>query len=177
MCRRNSSRPSARHGPPRSGSASSRRPGNAPPAPAVRLRLQGAAVLSAPGRSPSRPARPWLSEKRIDHQVLGTWARTSSPTGLPPAALRGRGTACLNDTLAEWWRRIMRRIFSWIASVPMPGAQAAAAELERAVAAGRHRGRSSPPMWKAPTSVRSPLDTFWAKAQAAGRADPHPSGG
>ena len=78
----------------------------------------------------------WLDEQRIDHQIVGTWPDIFG-YGLP----REQCTAwhrMLNDTLAEWTADNAKR-FSWISSVPLTDAEAAAAELERTVECGRHR--------------------------------------
>jgi aminocarboxymuconate-semialdehyde decarboxylase len=70
----------------------------------------------------------------------------------------------LNDTLAAWCADHAEQ-FSWIASVPMPGAEAAAAELERAVAAGAI-GAIVAANVEGTNLGEVALDAFWAKAQA-----------
>src|SRR5262249_56242632 len=82
---------------------------------------------------PVAARRAWLDEQGIDRQIIGTW---------PDLFGYGLATdACvawhrmLNDTLAAWGADNADR-FPWIASVPLVQAEAAAAELERAVGLG-----------------------------------------
>jgi aminocarboxymuconate-semialdehyde decarboxylase len=75
----------------------------------------------------------WLDEQGIDHQIVGTWPDIFA-YGLPPAACTA-WHRMLNDTLAEWCADNAKR-FSWICSVPLVDAEAAAAELRRSMAAG-----------------------------------------
>jgi aminocarboxymuconate-semialdehyde decarboxylase len=109
---------------------------------------------------PAAVRKAWLSEKHIDHQIVGTWPDIFA-YGLPPAACEA-WHRMLNDTLAEWCAD--HAAFSWIASVPMPGAEAAAAELERAVAAGAV-GAIVAANVEGTNLGEVPLDAFWAKAQ------------
>lgn len=104
----------------------------------------------------------WLNEQRIDHQIVGTWPDIFG-YGLP----RDDCIAwhrMLNDTLAEWTADNAKR-FSWISSVPLTDAEAAAAELERTANAGAIGVIIS-------TNVENtnigelPLDPFWSKAEA-----------
>jgi aminocarboxymuconate-semialdehyde decarboxylase len=104
----------------------------------------------------------WLAEKRIDHQILGTWPDIFA-YGLPAQACQA-WHRLLNDTLAAWCADHPHR-FSWIASVPMPGADAAAAELERAVGAGAV-GAIIASNVEGTNLGEVALDAFWAKAQA-----------
>ena len=136
-------------------------PGNAPPA----LRFDyGFAVRPFFPRlvEPVAARKAWLSEQRIDHQILGTWPDIFA-YGLPPAACQA-WHRMLNDTLAEWCAG-HPETFSWIASVPMPGAEAAAAELERAVGAGAI-GAIVASNVEGANLGEVALDGFWAKAQA-----------
>jgi aminocarboxymuconate-semialdehyde decarboxylase len=138
-------------------------PGNAPPA----LRFDyGFAVRSFFPHlvEPVEARKAWLAEKRIDHQILGTWPDIFA-YGLPPPACQA-WHRMLNDTLAAWCAD-HAGTFSWIASVPMPGADAAAAELERAVAAGAI-GAIVAANVEGTNLGEVPLDAFWAKAQALG---------
>jgi len=75
----------------------------------------------------------WLEEQRIDHQIVGTWPDIFA-YGLP----REHCIAwhrMLNDTLAEWTAD-NAKCFSWISSVPLTDAEAAAAELQRSADLG-----------------------------------------
>ena len=84
----------------------------------------------------------WMDEQKIDHQIVGTWPDIFG-YGLP----REHCIAwhrMLNDTLAEWTADNAQK-FSWISSVPLIDADAAAAELERAVERRRRSASSSPP--------------------------------
>jgi aminocarboxymuconate-semialdehyde decarboxylase len=108
--------------------------------------------------------RAWLDSTKIDRQIVATWPD-----------IYGYGLAAekciawhrvLNDTLAEWYADNSDR-FSWLASVPMPNAEDAVAELEWAykhdavgvmVAAnveGKNIGEVA-------------LDPFWRRAEALG---------
>lgn len=113
---------------------------------------------------PTAARKAWLAEKRIDHQVIGTWPDIFA-YGLPPPACEA-WHRMLNDTLAEWCAD-HADTFSWIASVPMPGAQAAAAELERAVRHGAI-GAIVASNVEGVNLGEVSLDAFWAKAQALG---------
>ena len=72
----------------------------------------------------------------------------------------------LNDTLAEWTADNAKR-FSWISSVPLTDAEAAAAELSA-------RLTSAPSAPSSPSNIENvnlgefPLDPFWRKAEALG---------
>ncbi len=136
-------------------------PGDAPPA----LRFDyGFAVRPFFPRlvEPAAARKAWLSEKRIDHQILGTWPDIFAYGLTPPACQAWH--RMLNDTLAVWCADHAEK-FSWIASVPMPGAEAAAAELERAVAAGAV-GAIVAANVEGTNLGEVALDAFWAKAQA-----------
>jgi aminocarboxymuconate-semialdehyde decarboxylase len=110
---------------------------------------------------PATVRKAWLAEKRIDHQIVGTWPDIFA-YGLPSPACAA-WHRMLNDTLAAWCADHAE--FSWIASVPMPGADAAAAELERAVAAGAI-GAIVAANVEGVNLGEVPLDALWAKAQA-----------
>jgi|SRR5690242_4348589 aminocarboxymuconate-semialdehyde decarboxylase len=75
----------------------------------------------------------WLDSERIDRQFVATWPDIYG-YGLP----RDHCAAwhrLLNDTLAEWCNQNSSRI-SFVASVPLPNADDAAAELARAAELG-----------------------------------------
>ena len=111
---------------------------------------------------PVAARKAWLDEKRIDHQVLGTWPDIFA-YGLPPQACTA-WHRMLNDTLGEWCAE-HRGQFSWIASVPMPDAEAAATELARAVGHGAI-GAIIASNVEGINIGEVALDPFWAKAQA-----------
>ncbi len=75
----------------------------------------------------------WLDSQRLDRQFVATWPDIYG-YGLP----RGDSAAwhrLLNDTLAEWCAENAARM-SFVASVPLPNAEDAAAELGRAATLG-----------------------------------------
>jgi aminocarboxymuconate-semialdehyde decarboxylase len=111
---------------------------------------------------PAAARKAWLAEKGIDHQVVGTWPDIFG-YGLAPQACAA-WHRMLNDTLGEWCAEHAAQ-FSWIASVPMPGAEAAAAELERAVGGGAV-GAIVASNVEGINLGEVPLDAFWDKAQA-----------
>jgi aminocarboxymuconate-semialdehyde decarboxylase len=110
---------------------------------------------------PAAARKAWLAEKRIDHQVVGTWPDIFA-YGLPPQACAG-WHRMLNDTLGEWCAEHAAQ-FSWIASVPMPDADAAAAELERAVGRGAV-GAIVASNVEGINLGEVALDAFWQKAE------------
>ena len=75
----------------------------------------------------------WLDQEGIDLQIVGTWPDIFG-YGLTADACSA-WHRMLNDTLAEWCADNKDR-FAWICSVPLTQAEAAAAELERAMAIG-----------------------------------------
>src|SRR5712675_1837482 len=106
----------------------------------------------------------WMEEQRIDHQINGTWPDIFA-YGLP----REQCIAwhrMLNDTLAEWTADNAKR-FSWISSVPLIDADAAAAELERTLNAGAVGVIISANIENVNIG-ELPLDPFWRKAEALG---------
>ena len=106
----------------------------------------------------------WLDEQHIDHQIVGTWPDIFG-YGLPQnACIAWHRT--LNDTLAEWCTDNAAR-FSWISSVPLTDAQAAAQELERSVNAGAVGAIISSNIENTNLGELD-LDTFWRKAEALG---------
>jgi aminocarboxymuconate-semialdehyde decarboxylase len=106
----------------------------------------------------------WMEQQRIDHQINGTWPDIFA-YGLP----REQCIAwhrMLNDTLAEWTADNAKR-FSWISSVPLIDAEAAAAELERTINAGAVGVIISANIENVNIG-ELPLDPFWRKAEALG---------
>jgi aminocarboxymuconate-semialdehyde decarboxylase len=74
--------------------------------------------------------RAWLASRKIDRQLVATW-----PDIYGYGLTREKCAAwhrLLNETLAEWCGDNAGQ-FSWLASVPMPNAEDAAAELEWAM--------------------------------------------
>ena len=105
-----------------------------------------------------------MEEQRIDHQINGTWPDIFG-YGLP----REHCIAwhrMLNDTLAEWTADNAKR-FSWISSVPLIDAEAAAQELERTMNAGAVGVIISANIENVNIG-ELPLDPFWRKAEALG---------
>jgi aminocarboxymuconate-semialdehyde decarboxylase len=103
----------------------------------------------------------WLDEKKIDHQLVATWPD-----------IYGHGLAAeqcaawhrlLNDTLAAWCNENAAR-FGFIASVPLPAADAAAAELTRVAQIGAV-GVMVPANVDGTNMGELRLDPFWAKAE------------
>src|SRR5262249_25544149 len=111
---------------------------------------------------PVAARRAWLADKRIDRQIVATWPDIFA-YGLPPAACEA-WHRILNDTLGEWCADHATQFF-WLASVPMAGAEAAAAELERAVGRGAV-GAIVAANVEGTNLGEVSLDAFWAKAQA-----------
>jgi aminocarboxymuconate-semialdehyde decarboxylase len=111
---------------------------------------------------PAATREAWLAQKRIDHQILGAWPDIFA-YGLPEQQCAA-WHRMLNDTLAAWCAQNAAR-FSWIASVPMPGAEAAATELERAIGLGAV-GAIVASNVEGTNLGEVALDPFWAMAQA-----------
>jgi aminocarboxymuconate-semialdehyde decarboxylase len=106
----------------------------------------------------------WMDEQKIDHQFVGTWPDIFG-YGLP----REHCIAwhrMLNDTLAEWTAGNSKR-FSWISSVPLTDAEAAAQELERSANAGAVGVIISSNIEDVNLGEFN-LDPFWRKAEALG---------
>ena len=102
-----------------------------------------------------------LDEKKIDYQLVATWPD-----------IYGYGLASeqcaawhrvLNDTLAAWCSENAAR-FGFIASVPLPSADAAAEELARVVEVGAV-GVMVPANVEGTNLGELKLDPFWAKAE------------
>jgi aminocarboxymuconate-semialdehyde decarboxylase len=103
----------------------------------------------------------WLDEKKIDYQMVATWPD-----------IYGYGLAlercvawhrALNDTLAAWCNEHAAR-FGFVASVALPAADAAAAELSRAADMGAV-GVMLPANVEGTNLGELNLDAFWAKAE------------
>lgn len=106
----------------------------------------------------------WMDEQKIDHQIVGTWPDIFG-YGLP----REHCIAwhrMLNDTLAEWTAGNPKK-FSWISSVPLTDAEAAAQELERSASAGAVGVIISSNIEDVNIGEFN-LDPFWRKAEALG---------
>ena len=106
----------------------------------------------------------WLDEQGIDRQIVGTWPDLFG-YGLPADACIA-WHRMLNDTLAAWGADNADR-FAWIASVPLVQAEAAAAELERAVGLGACGVIISSNVENTNLGELA-LDAFWRKAEALG---------
>ncbi len=106
----------------------------------------------------------WMDEQKIDHQIVGTWPDIFG-YGLPlPHCIAWH--RMLNDTLAEWIADNAER-FSWISSVPLTDAEAAAAELQRSAELGAIGVIISANVENVNLG-EVPLDPFWRKAEALG---------
>lgn len=106
----------------------------------------------------------WMDEQSIDRQIVGTW-----PDIFGYGLGREQCAAwhhMLNDTLAEWCADNAKR-FSWICSVPLIDAEAAAREFESAAGIGAIGVIISANIEN--TNLGElPLDPFWRKAEALG---------
>jgi aminocarboxymuconate-semialdehyde decarboxylase len=103
----------------------------------------------------------WLDTQKLDRQFVATWPDIYG-YGLP----REHGAQwhrVLNDTLAEWCADNISR-FSFIASVPLPNAADAAAELQRASEIGAVAVMIAANVEGANLG-ELPLDRFWSKAE------------
>jgi aminocarboxymuconate-semialdehyde decarboxylase len=106
----------------------------------------------------------WLDEKKIDYQLVATWPDIYG-YGLAPERCAAWHRA-LNDTLAAWCSENGAR-FGFIASVPLPTADDAAAELARAADIGAV-GVMVPANVEGVNLGELKLDPLWAKAEALG---------
>jgi aminocarboxymuconate-semialdehyde decarboxylase len=106
----------------------------------------------------------WLDEQRIDHQIVGTWPDIFGYGLNRDACIAWH--RMLNDTLSEWCADNAAR-FSWISSVPLIDADAAAQELERSIGAGAIGVIISSNIENVNLG-EFPLDPFWRKAEALG---------
>ena len=103
----------------------------------------------------------WLDAKKIDCQLVATWPDIYG-YGLAPERCAAWHRV-LNDTLAAWCGENVAR-FGFIASVPLPAAPAAAAELARAADLGAV-GVMVPANVEGVNLGELALDPFWAKAE------------
>jgi aminocarboxymuconate-semialdehyde decarboxylase len=104
----------------------------------------------------------WLDSRSIDHQLVATWPDIYG-YGLPPEkTVTWHRT--LNDTLAEWCGAAADR-FGFVASVPLPSADDAAAELARAIDLGAV-GIMLPANVEGVNIGELTLDALWSKAEA-----------
>jgi aminocarboxymuconate-semialdehyde decarboxylase len=106
----------------------------------------------------------WLDEQGIDHQIVGTWPDIFG-YGLPRDACIA-WHRMLNDTLAEWCADNAQR-FSWISSVPLIDAEAAAKELEQSANMGAVGVIISSNIENVNLGEIA-LDPFWRKAEVVG---------
>ncbi len=109
----------------------------------------------------------WLDSQRIDRQLLATWPDIYG-YGLPRDSCVA-WHRLLNDTLAEWCAEHAQR-FSFVASLPLPDATDAAAELQRASELGAVAAMISAnvegtnigelaldPLWRAAETLQLPI--------------------
>jgi aminocarboxymuconate-semialdehyde decarboxylase len=113
---------------------------------------------------PVAERRKWLDEQRIDHQIVGTWPDIFGYGLSHDACIAWH--RMLNDTLAEWTADNAAR-FSWISSVPLTDADAAAQELHRTADNGAVGVIISANI-ENKNIGELPLDPFWRKAEALG---------
>jgi aminocarboxymuconate-semialdehyde decarboxylase len=106
----------------------------------------------------------WMDEQSIDHQIVGTWPDIFG-YGLPRDACIA-WHRMLNDTLAEWTADNSKK-FSWISSLPLIDAEAAAQELERSAGIGAIGVIISSNIEDVNLGELA-LDPFWRKAEALG---------
>lgn len=104
----------------------------------------------------------WLDEQGIDRQIVGTWPDIFGYGLEKDACLAWH--RMLNDTLAEWCADNSKR-FSWISSVPLIDAEAAAQELERSADIGACGVIISSNIENVNIG-ECPLDPFWSKAES-----------
>jgi len=106
----------------------------------------------------------WMDEQGIDHQIVGTWPDIFGYGLSRDACIAWH--RMLNDTLAEWTADNAKK-FSWISSVPLTDAEAAAQELERSAGIGAIGVIISSNIEDVNLGELS-LDPFWRKAEALG---------
>lgn len=103
----------------------------------------------------------WLDAQRIDQQLVATWPDIYG-YGLPREQCAA-WHRLLNDTLAAWCAENPLR-FALVASVPLPQADDAVAELHRAVDAGAV-GLMVPANVEGVNIGELPLDPLWSRAE------------
>ena len=113
----------------------------------------------------------WLDEQGIDHQIVGTWPDIFG-YGLPrePAS---PGIAC-STTRWRSGRADNAQRFSWISSVPLTDAEAAAPSWSASIGVGAVGVIISSNIENINLG-ELPLDPFWRKAEALGATRPDPS--
>ena|SRR6185312_5944263 len=102
----------------------------------------------------------WLDSQRIDRQFVATWPDIYG-YGLPHEH-SAAWHRLLNETLADWCDEYATRM-SFVASVPLPNADDAAAELERAADLGAVAVMISANI-EGKNIGEFPLDPLWAQA-------------
>lgn len=102
----------------------------------------------------------WLDSERIDRQLVATWPDIYG-YGLPRDQC-AEWHAVLNDTLAGWCNENATRM-SFVASVPLPNVDDAAAELERAASLGAVAAMVSANI-EGRNIGELPIDPLWAHA-------------
>lgn len=103
----------------------------------------------------------WLDSQRLDRQFVATWPDIYG-YGLPRAQCSA-WHGVLNDTLASWCDENAARML-FVASVPLPNANDAAAELERAAGLGAVAAMVSANI-EGKNIGELPLDPLWARAE------------
>ena len=103
----------------------------------------------------------WLNSQRLDRQFVATWPDIYG-YGLPRAQCSA-WHGVLNDTLASWCDENAARML-FVASVPLPNANDAAAELERAAGLGAVAAMVSANI-EGKNIGELPLDPLWARAE------------
>ncbi len=139
---------------------------------AIGVTLRGNAIAFAYGFAtrqlfpllvePVAERRAWMGQQGVDRQVVATWPDMFG-YGLSAnecAAWHG----ILNQTLAEWCMGEVDA-FSWLASVPLPDAEDAEAELERAAELGAI-GAILPANVEGMNIGELALDPLWRRAEA-----------
>jgi aminocarboxymuconate-semialdehyde decarboxylase len=104
----------------------------------------------------------WLDAKKIDYQLVATWPDIYGYGLAPDRCIAWH--RLLNDTLAAWCGENAAR-FGFVASVPLPAAEAAPAELGRAADIGAV-GVMLPANVEGVNLGELALDAFWAKCEA-----------
>ena len=102
----------------------------------------------------------WLDSQRLDRQFVATWPDVYG-YGLPRENCAAWHRV-LNDTLADWCDANASRM-SFVASVPLPNADDAATELERAAQLGAVAVMVSANI-EGTNIGELPLDPLWARA-------------
>ena len=137
----------------------------------LRLRLQGAAVLPAPGRARAERHK-WMDEQKIDHQIVGTWPDIFG-YGLPHDALHRLASHAQRHAggMDRGQRRHAspgsRRCRSPTPKPPRPSSSAPPSRRDRRHHLLQHREREP---------RRIPARSVLAQGRGARPAHPDPSG-